>query len=139
MKSITRSISRRSFVQSLALGSTAMAAGRATAAENKVIRGFEESPAKMTSAKSWKPVSDRRIRVGIGGYGVCKFGSAFSFQDHPNVEVVAVSDLSPERCAELAKVCRCTKAYPSVEEMIKDDHIEAVFLATDAPSHCRLA
>jgi predicted dehydrogenase len=76
--------------------------------------------------------------VGIAGYGVCRFGAAFGFQDHPNVEVVAVSDLFPDRCAELARLCRCTKTYPSAEEMVKDDNIEAVFMATDAPSHARL-
>ena len=75
--------------------------------------------------------------MGIVGYGVCQFGAAFGFQDHPNVEVVAVSDLIPDRCAALAKACRCEKTYPSLEEMVKDDRIEAVFVATDAPSHAR--
>src|ERR1043166_4062146 len=139
MKSTHASLSRRSFVQSLALGSAAITSGNLMAAVNKVIQGFEETPTKNAPAKPWKPVSDRKIRVGIAGYAVCKFGSAFSFQDHPNVEIVAVTDLFPDRCAELAKVCRCQKTYPSVEEMVKDDRIEAVFLATDAPSHCRLA
>lgn len=85
----------------------------------------------------WQPVSDRKIRVGIAGYGVCKFGAAFGFQDHPNVTVAAVSDLIPERCAALAKACRCEKTYPSLEEMVKDDTLAAVFVATDAPSHAR--
>jgi predicted dehydrogenase len=87
--------------------------------------------------KAWRPVSDRKIRVGIAGYGVCRFGAAFGFQDHPNVTVAAVSDLFPDRCANLAKVCRCEKTYPSLEEMVKDDTLEAVFVATDAPSHAR--
>jgi hypothetical protein len=77
--------------------------------------------------------------VGIVGYGVCKFGAAFGFQNHPNVEVVAVSDLFPDRCAQLAEETRCKKTYPSLEELVKDDNIEAVFLATDAPSHARHA
>ena len=82
-------------------------------------------------------MSDRKIRVGIVGYGTCRFGAAFSFQDHPNVEVVAVSDLFPDRCAGLARACRCERTYPSLEELVKDDQIEAVFVATDAPSHAR--
>jgi predicted dehydrogenase len=48
-----------------------------------------------------------------------------------------VSDLIPERCAELAKVTGCTKTFPSLEEMVKDDKIEAIFVATDAPNHAR--
>jgi predicted dehydrogenase len=37
----------------------------------------------------------------------------------------------------LANACRCAKTYPSLEELVKDDTIEAVFVATDAPSHAR--
>ncbi|MGD0090077.1 MAG: Gfo/Idh/MocA family oxidoreductase, partial [Planctomycetota bacterium] len=87
--------------------------------------------------KKWQPVSDRKLKVGIVGYGVCQFGAQFGFQDHPNVQVVAVSDLIPERRAGLMKACRCDKSYDSLEELVKDDTIEAVFVATDAPSHPR--
>ncbi len=48
-----------------------------------------------------------------------------------------MSDLIPERCQGLAAACRCAKTYPSLEELVKDDRIEAVFVATDAPSHAR--
>ncbi len=108
-------------------------------ASGKIIPGFEKTQANPNISKGWQPFSDRKIRVGIAGYGMCHFGAAFGFQNHPNVDVVAVTDLIPARCAALAKVCRCEKTYPSCEEMIKDDNIEAVFIATDAPSHARLA
>ena len=75
--------------------------------------------------------------MGIVGYGFCKFGAAFGFQDHPNVEVVAVSDLFPDRRDGLAKACRCKKTYDSLEELVKDDTIEAVFCATDPPHHAQ--
>lgn len=110
-----------------------MAAGQA--ASETVIQGFDDTATNTDTAAVWQPFSDRKLRVGIVGYGVCKFGAAFGFQDHPNVEVVAVSDLFPDRCAELARVCRCNKTYPSLEELVKDPTIEAVFVATDAPSH----
>ena len=119
-----------------------MAAGRvaiSAAAPTADPRILGESGVK-TSARPkgvWKPVSERKIRVGIVGYGVCKFGGQFGFQDHPNVTVAAVSDLFPDRCRELAKVCRCEKTYPSLEELVKDDTLEAVFVATDAPSHAK--
>jgi len=86
---------------------------------------------------TWKPVSERKVRVGIVGYGVCRFGAAFGFQDHPNVEVVAVSDLIPDRRQGLMKACRCDKSYESLEVLAKDPGIEAVFVATDAPNHAR--
>ena len=106
-----------------------------SAAEEETIQGFEQTESTLQQDAVWEPVSDRKIRMGIVGYGVCRFGAAFGLQDHPNVEVVAVSDLIPERCAALAQACRCEKTYPSLEELIQDDAIEAVFLATDAPAH----
>ena len=133
--------SRRFFLQTAGIGAAAVGlAGLAVAQPPKkptVIQGFEESATAPKATKVWKPISDRKIRMGIVGYGVCRFGAAFSFQDHPNVEVVAVSDLFPDRCAALAQACRCEKTYPSLEEMVKDDQIEAIFVATDAPSHTR--
>ncbi|HOX02538.1 MAG TPA: Gfo/Idh/MocA family oxidoreductase [Candidatus Paceibacterota bacterium] len=101
------------------------------------IPGFDQTRTDYDRTKAWKPYSDRKIRVGLVGYGVCKFSAAFEFQNHPNVEVVAVSDLFPDRCAALAERVRCPKTYPSLEEMVKDDKIEAIFVATDAPSHAR--
>jgi predicted dehydrogenase len=124
-------------LHAVGLSSAALALQQTARAEEKVIQGFEKAPTDANASKAWKPVSDRKIRVGLVGYGVCKFASAFSFQDHPNVEVVAVSDLIPDRCAGLAKAARCEKTYPSLEELVKDDRIEAVFVATDAPSHAR--
>lgn len=130
-------ISRRSFFQGTAIGAglAALSGGRAGA--EKVIQGFEDTQSTTDTAKPWQPVSDRKIRVGIAGFGVCSFGAAFDFQNHPNVEVAAVTDLIPERCQALARECRCAKTYPSLEELVKDDNIEAVFVATDAPSHAR--
>ena len=127
--------SRRSFLLSAAAGFGMAGIHLTAGAEDKAIQGFEQTDTTLQQDTVWKPVSDRKIRMGIVGYGVCKFGTAFGLQRHPNVEVVAVSDLLPDRCAELAKICKCEKTYPSLEELVKDDTIEAVFVATDAPSH----
>jgi predicted dehydrogenase len=135
--------SRRLFLRSAALGSLgAIAAGgmlKTALAQKPDEKILGESGVKTTERPKgvWQPISDRKIRVGIVGNGACKFGSAFGFQDHPNVTVAAVSDLFPDRCAELAKDCRCEKTYPSLEELVKDDTIEAVWVATDAASHAR--
>src|SRR3974390_170078 len=106
---------RREFLEQIgrtSLGTLAVAglAGSVTAQETK-------------PRKPWQPASDRKVCVGIVGYGVCQFGAAFGFQDHPNVEVVAVSDLIPERCKALMKACRCDKSYESLEVLVKDPKI----------------
>jgi len=129
---------RRSFMEAVGLGSTVLGlSGSALSQEKKPIQGFEKTARDTSTSEGWKPISDRKIRVGLVGYGYSHFAAAFSFQHHPNVEVVAVSDLIPERCDGLAKAVGCDKKYPSLEELVKDKRIEAVFVATDAPSHAR--
>ncbi len=132
-----KSITRRSFLQAAGLGAAAVALHQKAPAQQKPIQGFEKGQDDPNASKGWQPVSDRKIRVGIVGFGLCKFGAEFGFQNHPNVEVVAVSDLFPDRCADLAAACRCPKTYPSLEELVKDRRVEAVFVATDAPNHAR--
>jgi predicted dehydrogenase len=136
-------LKRRDFLKNT--GVTMAAIGLAatdTGKAEEIIQGFEETKTKIDTQKTWQKKYDRKIKVGLAGYGYCKFGAFFGFQDHPNVEVVAVTDLIPERCQGMAQACRCEKTYPSIEEMIKDDSIEAIFCATDAPhhaEHCLLA
>ncbi len=129
--------SRRSFLKTAGLGAAALGWAASANAGEPQIQGFEKEKSAPQPGAAWKPVSDRKIRMGIVGFGVCRFGSQFSLQHHPNVQVVAVSDLFPDRCQALAQACKCEKTYPSLEEMVKDDSIEAIFVATDAPSHCR--
>ncbi|MCD6175682.1 MAG: Gfo/Idh/MocA family oxidoreductase, partial [Planctomycetes bacterium] len=128
---------RRDFIKKAGVSTGALGLLAATAKAEKVIQGFDETETDIDTSKIWQQKYDRKVKVGIVGFGACSFGAAFGFQDHPNVEVVAVSDLIPDRCAGLAKACRCEKTYPSLEKMVKDDSIEAIFCATDAPSHAR--
>jgi predicted dehydrogenase len=123
-------IYRRDFLAKL--GTVSLGAFAAGGFGSRTVNAQEGQQRKV-----WKPFSGRKIRVGIVGYGVCRFGAAFGFQDHPNVEIVAVSDLMPDRRRGLMKACRCDKSYESLETLVKDDKIEAVFVATDAPSHAR--
>ena len=128
-------VDRRGFLGALGVGSVgAMLAGGLSTGPVRDLAAAEAG-----AAKKWQPVSERKVRVGIVGYGYCKFGAKFGFQDHPNVEIVAVSDLIRERREGLMKECRCAKSYESLELLVKDPKIEAVFVATDAPSHARHA
>ena len=132
-------ISRKNFF----IGSAAVVAATSLKAAVREpvgkIQGFDESNESKTDGP-WEPFSDKKVRVGIAGYGVCTFGAVFSFQDHPNVEVVAATDLDPERCKKLAQVVHAKRTYPSAEEMIDKEgkNMDAVFSATDAPSHADL-
>jgi predicted dehydrogenase len=152
---VKSNLSRRNFIQKLGAGTAAVGAFSLTScgssknlptdSEGNVIPGFgeagnkESNQAVAETTDVWQSKSDRKIRVGIAGYGLCKFGATFFYQNHPNVEVVAATDLDPLRRAALAKAVGAPKTYPSCEEMIKDKSIEAIYIATDAPSHARLA
>lgn len=152
---VDSSQSRRRFLQALGVGAAAIGlqqiscsstkqVAQATSGKNMVdlatVPGFEKTTADPRASEGWQAISDRKIKVGLVGHGVCKFAVQFGFQDHPNVEIVAVSDLFPDRLAEMAKMARCNRTYSSLEEMLKKDKdIEAVFLATDAPSHAKHA
>ncbi len=136
--------SRRAFLHTSVAGTAALAfsqfgcsSGKPKQATQDIvdIQGFDELSAAPDPYAGWKPFSERKVKVGLVGYGRSKFGTSFGFQNHPNVEVVAVSDLIPDRCAEMAKVSNCSKTYPSLEELVRDKEIEAVFVATDAPNH----
>ena len=137
--------SRRGFLGagSALVAVTGCTTATGTAAKKKeVIQGFDETDAGKLSAAEWTPFSDRKVRVGIAGEGVCDFGSQFVYQSHPNSEVVAVTDLDPAKCKLLQERTGAKKTYPSCEELIKNaaaDKIEAIYIATDAPSHARLA
>ncbi len=133
--------SRRVFMGASAAFLAASGAKGAETSKPK-IQGLDETKSGADESLDWIPYADRKVRVGIAGEGVCSFGSAFGFQSHPYVEVVACTDLDPAKCKLLQERVKAQKTYPSCEEMIKhaaEDKLEAVYLATDAPSHVSLA
>jgi predicted dehydrogenase len=115
IRSFNKKTSRRKF-----LGTTGMGIAALTVAPRFTLAG--------------KQVSIRKIRIGIVGGN---FGSGFEFHEHPDCIVEAVSDLRPERRERLMKVYGCSKSYESLEKLILDPKIDAVFIATPAPDHVR--
>ena len=89
--------SRRAFLG----GSAALFSAGALAAQGKANSkqgDFDDFNPGELEGSEWTPFSDRKVRVGIAGEGVCDFGSQFGYQNHPNAEVVAVTDLDPKKC-----------------------------------------
>ncbi|HPA44519.1 MAG TPA: Gfo/Idh/MocA family oxidoreductase [bacterium] len=73
-----------------------------------------------------------KVRIGVVGGG---FGCSFQWHLHPDCEVVAVSDLLPERRERLVKTYGCQKVHNSLAELVKDKDIDAVAVFTDGPLH----
>lgn len=128
-------------------GSLAMLAAmtaKGAEAQKKEIWGLKDGGDGKTANKAWTPFSDKKVRVGIAGEGVCSFGSAFGWQNHPNAVVAACCDVVPKNRDRLMKRVgnKETKVYNSCEEMIKNaaaDKLDCVYIATDAASHVQLA
>ena len=88
--------------------------------------------AVLPSRFAFATPSDKKVRIGIVGGG---FGSDFHFHEHPNCVVAAVSDLRPDRRNHLMQVYRYSQSYDSLEKLLLDKSIDAVFCATPAPLH----
>jgi len=87
------------------------------------------------SSRAWADNENgRKVRMGVVGGG---FGASFYWHTHPQSEVVAVSDLRPERLEHLKDVYGCDRGYPSLEELITDPDVDAVAVFTGAPDHVR--
>ncbi len=110
-----KSTSRRMFIGKAAMGLTALTV----------------SPRLSFAARQENP---RKIRIGIIGG---RFGTSFQFHEHPDCIVEAVSDLRKDRRDRLMQVYKCSKSYESLEKLILDPKIDAVFIATPAPDHVR--
>jgi endogenous inhibitor of DNA gyrase (YacG/DUF329 family) len=76
----------------------------------------------------------QKIRIGVVGGG---FGSDFYWHKHPNCIVQAVSDLREDRRKRLMDIYRCSNVYNSLEDLIKDQSVDAVAVFSGAPDHVR--
>lgn len=112
-----KEFTRRKFIKTAGLGIAAM-----TLTANS----------KSSQNNSLKP--KKKVRIGIIGGS---FGLSFQFHEHPDCIVEAVSDLRPERRSALMKTYKCSKSYDSLETLIRDPKIDAVFIATGAPDHAK--
>src|SRR5687768_7659172 len=78
--------------------------------------------------------SARRIRLAVAGGG---FGASFHWHEHPNCDVVAVTDLAADRRDRLRTAYRCDKVYESLEALVsREKRLDAVAVFTGAPDHC---
>ena len=92
---------------------------------------------KHTAGKPAPVGSSKKIRLGVAGGG---FGSQFSFHEHPNCEVTAVTYLRTDRRRRLQEAYRCQMAYESLEQMLSlEKRLDAVAIFTPPPLHYKHA
>ncbi|NUN94749.1 MAG: Gfo/Idh/MocA family oxidoreductase [Candidatus Omnitrophica bacterium] len=81
-----------------------------------------------------EPSSDKKVRIGIAGG---RFGCAFQWHEHPNCVVAAVADPRPDRLQALVETYGCKRTFPTLEEMVLADDLDAIGVFTPAPDHVR--
>jgi hypothetical protein len=76
----------------------------------------------------------KKINVVLCGM---RFGAAFVpiYRDHPDVESVGICDTNPEVLKRVAEAHGISRMYSSLEEVLKDDSVDAVHLVTPIPLH----
>ena len=79
------------------------------------------------------------LRIGVIGYGYWGPNLVRNFNQTPGARVVAVSDLSLNRLADVSAQYPTIKTTPRYEDMLLDPEIDAVAVATPVSSHFRLA
>jgi len=79
--------------------------------------------------------TDSSLRVGLAGVG--RFGQLHAgvLADLPGVELAALADPDPQRLARVAERHGVTKRFSDALEMIADDSLDAVVLATPDEQH----
>jgi predicted dehydrogenase len=77
--------------------------------------------------------------VGIVGYGYWGPNLARNFQEAPGARVVAISDLRPERLAQVQDRFPEARVTTDFRELLADPNVDAVVIATPVSTHYSLA
>jgi predicted dehydrogenase len=80
-----------------------------------------------------------KFRVGIIGTGAIAQEHLRSYAAHPDVEVVAVSDLNLERAKSVADQFGAPRAYGDPAELLADDEVDGVSICTWNNTHATWA
>lgn len=78
------------------------------------------------------------MKVALIGYGYWGINLAKTIEANTNLELYSIFDLNQERMLA-AKERHSFKIFQSYEEILKDNEIEAIFIATPPQSHYKIA
>jgi predicted dehydrogenase len=79
------------------------------------------------------------IRVGVVGYGYWGPNVVRNFADVPGCQLVAVSDMRPDRLAAVRSRYPAVRTFADPNELIADRRIDAVVIVTPVSTHFDLA
>ncbi|MGE3272985.1 MAG: Gfo/Idh/MocA family protein [Chloroflexota bacterium] len=82
---------------------------------------------------------ERVVGIGVVGYGYWGPNLVRNFNMTPGARLVAVSDLSQARLADVKAQFPAVRTMTSYDEMLQDQDVHAVAIATPVSTHFRLA
>ena len=76
----------------------------------------------------------KKINVALVGLG---FGGAFAdiYKNHPNVGITGICDTNKNLSKAVSETCGILKIYDNLDDILKDDSVDAVHLVTPIPLH----
>jgi predicted dehydrogenase len=80
-----------------------------------------------------------RLRFGVLGAGQISRAACQEINRHPNARIVAISDPSSERVAELGSSLGGVRTFTDNEALLAEPELDAVFIATPNAFHAPLA
>lgn len=82
---------------------------------------------------------NKKIKVAIVGAGVWGTTHAFLYDEHPNVELVAICDLNKNKAKELAEKFKVENVFSDHNKMLESIAIDSVSIVTPDFSHADIA
>lgn len=83
--------------------------------------------------------ANERLRVGVVGLGYWGPNLARNFHNLPDAELAWCCDASPEARARVSAMVPGARMSERVEDLLEDESLDAVVLATPVPTHAKLA
>ncbi len=79
------------------------------------------------------------IRLGMIGAGQIAAFTAREFRRHPDCTIISVADPNQARAAELGNMVRAEQTYTEVDDLLRRDDLDAVYIAVPNAHHEALA
>lgn len=82
--------------------------------------------------------SDSRINVGVVGVGGWGKNLARNYSQIPDARLRYICDLDPDKLDAIQRQVRAEKVTSNVDELLADDELHGIIIATTGPSHYQL-
>ena len=106
--------------------------GRRAAARRRVVTGTRRAHAGPCGCRSLSAMTP--LGIGIVGTGNIAGGYAKDALTHPEIRLVAATDLDPDRAAAFAATHGC-RAHASLDDLLADDEVDIVINLTVHHAH----